>query len=248
MPSTPCLCELVIGTARLKDTYSRLYTSPGSANNAYVAMATTGKAATALGGVTVHSALNLTMKKDDGGLRHSDLNTYQCAFRDVKAILVGEVSVMGSEVLPKVDNRLHQITQNFRKPFGGLDVYMCGNLHQLPPIKATEGYRHSARQVREMKMEHPWKTLDYHPLVHVFRQNGAAFSSFLMRLGDGLMLSEDDVNMIKSRFATLEEAAAKCPNGIQLFYSNVDFDCYNAHCFKDAADVLCRPTCDNITG
>lgn len=126
----------------------------------YVAMATTGKATTAIGGVTVHSALKITMKKDDGGLRHSDLNTYRCVFRDVKAILVDEVSMMGSEVLVKMNDRLRQITQNFHEPYGGLDVYMCGDLRQLPPIKATEVYRRSTRQVKELKMEHPWKTLD----------------------------------------------------------------------------------------
>ncbi|KAH6946652.1 hypothetical protein HPB50_014403 [Hyalomma asiaticum] len=75
------------------DTYNRLYTSPGSTCNAYVPVATTGKAATAIRAVTVHSALKITLKKDDGGLRHSDLNPYRCAFRDVKAILVDEGEV-----------------------------------------------------------------------------------------------------------------------------------------------------------
>ncbi|KAH7983367.1 hypothetical protein HPB52_011514 [Rhipicephalus sanguineus] len=61
------------------------------------------------------SALKITMKKDDGGLRHSDLNTYRCVFRDVKAILVDEVSMMGSEVLVKVDDRLRLVGADVRK-------------------------------------------------------------------------------------------------------------------------------------
>ncbi|XP_037526430.1 ATP-dependent DNA helicase pif1-like [Rhipicephalus sanguineus] len=118
----PAGCGKTFTINLLKETYNRLYTSPGSASNAYVAMETTGKAGSAIGGVTVHSALKITMKKDDVGLRHSDLNTYRCAFRDVRAIFVDEVSMMGSEVLVKVDERLRQITQNFHESFGGLDV------------------------------------------------------------------------------------------------------------------------------
>lgn len=51
----PAGCGKTFTVIFLKDTYNCLHTSPGSASNAYVAMATTEKAATAIKGVTVHS-------------------------------------------------------------------------------------------------------------------------------------------------------------------------------------------------
>ncbi|XP_075741043.1 uncharacterized protein LOC142788364 [Rhipicephalus microplus] len=151
----PAGCGKTFTIDLLKHAYNRLHTSPGSASNAYVTMATTGKAASAIEGITVYMALKITTKQDDRGLSHSDINTYRCAFRNVKAMLLDEVNMMGSEVLVKADERLRQITQNFQESFGSLSVYMCGDFRQLSPIKATEVYRRSARQVRKLKMEHP---------------------------------------------------------------------------------------------
>ncbi|KAH7968320.1 hypothetical protein HPB52_007710 [Rhipicephalus sanguineus] len=101
-------------------------------------MATTAKAATAIAGVDVHSALKRTMKKDDASLRHSDLNTYRCAFRDVRTMFMDEVSMMGCEVLVIVQQNLRHITQNFHEHFGGLDVYMCGDLRPCSPQRIAE--------------------------------------------------------------------------------------------------------------
>ncbi|KAH7955402.1 hypothetical protein HPB52_000824 [Rhipicephalus sanguineus] len=70
----------------------------------------------------------------DGGLRPSDLNTFRCAFRRVKCVIIDEVRMMSADQLKLVDCRLRQITQRLTEPFGGLDVILCGDLRQLPPV------------------------------------------------------------------------------------------------------------------
>lgn len=63
------------------DIYNRYYnTSLESDRNAYVACATTGKAAVVIGGVTVHSAFKLSTT-GEGGIRDGDLNSFRLAFR-----------------------------------------------------------------------------------------------------------------------------------------------------------------------
>ncbi|KAH7973834.1 hypothetical protein HPB49_005345 [Dermacentor silvarum] len=54
--------------------------------NAYVACATTGKVA--LGGVNVHAALKLSLKTDGG--------TFHFAFRNVKCVIIDQVSTMSA--------------------------------------------------------------------------------------------------------------------------------------------------------
>ncbi|KAH7965086.1 hypothetical protein HPB49_003300 [Dermacentor silvarum] len=113
--------------------YGRLHPHSNTAStcthNAYVGRATTGKAAVAIGGLTVHAAFKLSMRAD-GGLRDGDLNSFRTAFTNVKCVIVGECSMMSSDTLARVDDRLRQVTGNYNDPFGGLDFIMCGDLRQ----------------------------------------------------------------------------------------------------------------------
>jgi len=45
--------------------------------------------------------------------------------------------MVSAELLEQIDARLKQITGLFTKAFGGLDVFLIGDLRQLPPVKAT---------------------------------------------------------------------------------------------------------------
>ncbi|KAH9363807.1 hypothetical protein HPB48_023158 [Haemaphysalis longicornis] len=72
-------------------------TGNNTAYNAFVICASTGKAAVAVGGTTVHTAFKLSRKTTapnrDGGLSASDLNTFRVAFRNVKCVIVDEMVV-----------------------------------------------------------------------------------------------------------------------------------------------------------
>lgn len=102
--------------------------------NSYVVCASTGKAAVTVGGTTVHAAFKLTCNKRGVALSDGELHTFRVAFRNVKCVVVEEVSMLSSDNLSTIDLRLKQITQRLDKPFGGLDVIMCGDLRQLPPV------------------------------------------------------------------------------------------------------------------
>ncbi|KAH7960775.1 hypothetical protein HPB49_023330 [Dermacentor silvarum] len=103
------------------------YTNAASTctHNAYVACATTGQAAVAIGGLTLHAAFKHSMRAD-GGL----------PFTNVKCVIVDECSMISSDTPARVDDRLRQNTGKYDL-FGGLD-FMCDDLRQLPPIRARE--------------------------------------------------------------------------------------------------------------
>ncbi|KAH9372892.1 hypothetical protein HPB48_000367 [Haemaphysalis longicornis] len=69
-------------------------TPANTAYNAFVICASTGKAAVAVGGTTVHAAFTLSRKttspNKDGGLSASELNTFRVAFRNVKCVFIDE--------------------------------------------------------------------------------------------------------------------------------------------------------------
>ncbi|KAH7965285.1 hypothetical protein HPB49_005910 [Dermacentor silvarum] len=54
---------------------------------------------------------SLGRNKRDAGLGDSELNTFRVAFRNVKCVIVDEVSMLSSDNLNTIDGRLKQITQ-----------------------------------------------------------------------------------------------------------------------------------------
>nr|XP_037275732.1 ATP-dependent DNA helicase PIF1-like [Rhipicephalus microplus] len=188
----PAGCGKTFVLKLVMDVYNR-YNDNAGPYNAFVICASTGKAAVAVGGTTVHSAFKLTRNKKDLGLGDSELNTFRVAFRYVKCIIVDEVSMLSSDNLNAIDCRLKQITQKLDEPFGGLDVIMCGDLRQLPPVRANEVYKRCREAVGLFGATIKWHYLDYFPLVQVVRQSDASFSALLTKIGDGRALQDDEV-------------------------------------------------------
>ncbi|KAH9365196.1 hypothetical protein HPB48_015409 [Haemaphysalis longicornis] len=90
------------------DLYNR-YSNTGNntAYNGFVICASTGKAAVALGGTTVNATFRLSRKTSgpikDRVLSASELNTFRVAYRNVKCVIIDEVSMMSADNLNAVD-------------------------------------------------------------------------------------------------------------------------------------------------
>ncbi|KAH9363380.1 hypothetical protein HPB48_006486 [Haemaphysalis longicornis] len=90
------------------DLYNR-YSNTGNntAYKAFVICASTGKAAVAVGGTTMHAAFKLSGKttgpNKDGDLSASELNAFRVVFRNGKCVIIDEVSMMSAENLNAVD-------------------------------------------------------------------------------------------------------------------------------------------------
>ncbi len=101
--------------------------------------ASTGIAATHIGGVTIHSWSGIGIKKE---LAERDLEEMldkdylHDRFYDMKVLIIDEVSMLPAYVLDLVD----KVCRNFKKnghPFGGFQVVLCGDFFQLPPVADT---------------------------------------------------------------------------------------------------------------
>lgn len=93
----------------------------------------TGLAASAIGGSTLHSLVQLSGK----GQRSSAAPTaQQCEnFRGTLMIVVDEVSMVSSEQLAETEGRLRLLMER-DEDFGGLHVCLAGDFFQMPPIGA----------------------------------------------------------------------------------------------------------------
>jgi hypothetical protein len=100
--------------------------------------ATTGLAGLLIDGVTLHSAVALPTRgvTDDP---HNEIKAGQdrklrAAFKSVRTLLVDEVSMLSLRDLYNLDKRLRHICRCSDVPFGGLNVVLCGDFGQLPPV------------------------------------------------------------------------------------------------------------------
>jgi hypothetical protein len=98
-------------------------------------VAPTGKSAFNIGGVTVHGGINIPANQ---GLAYRPLhknafNTAVAKFRNLKVLIIDEISMVGAGMLSFINQRLQEVKGN-KLPFGGVHVLFCGDLFQLPPV------------------------------------------------------------------------------------------------------------------
>ena len=80
----------------------------------------------------VHSALHIPIKEINP-LRGPSLINIQEDLRNVKYILIDEMSFIGKNILIRIDSRLCQaFLENANIPFGGRSIILVDDLGQLP--------------------------------------------------------------------------------------------------------------------
>jgi ATP-dependent exoDNAse (exonuclease V) alpha subunit len=109
------------------------------AGRAVSVTATTGLAATHLNGATIHAWAGIGIHDE---LPKKHLQKISKQRRDIikktDVLIIDEISMMHDFRLDIIDEVLKHVRES-SEPFGGLQVVMCGDFFQLPPINRNEG-------------------------------------------------------------------------------------------------------------
>ncbi len=103
--------------------------------------ASTGVAATHLNGVTIHSFTGMGVLDE---LTRSDLSDIlrksylKKKILKTRVLIIDEISMLATNQLDIADQILRAFLKN-KKPFGGMQVVLCGDFFQLPPVKKSMG-------------------------------------------------------------------------------------------------------------
>ncbi|MEK7569173.1 MAG: AAA family ATPase [Patescibacteria group bacterium] len=184
--------------------------------------ASTGIAATHMGGVTIHSwaGIGVAAELSDYDLENMLEKEYLFRrFARAKVLIIDEVSMLHHFRLDLVDRVLKAVKQS-ALPFGGLQVVLCGDFFQLPPVA-----RAGEPDARFVYASDAWKeagfTVCY--LSEQFRQQDDATTSILneIRLGK---VSEKAKDHLRSRYRV---RSPKFTASTKLFTHNADVDMLN---------------------
>ena len=111
--------------------------------------ASTGKAATGINDITLHSAFHLPVKsglKSYEYKKSSDetLHILRNKCQYLKVLIIDEISMIGRETFGHLDLVLKAIIQNL-SPFGGVSLLVVGDFLQLRPVNQKVVFMRSSK-------------------------------------------------------------------------------------------------------
>ena len=182
--------------------------------------ATTGLAATHLSGNTIHAWSGIGVAETLHPRFHESLSQSR---RDTIAktdiLIIDEISMLHDYRLDLVDEVLRRV-RGSQAPFGGIQVVLCGDFFQLPPINRV-GARAGGFVVNSVA----WQSLN--PVIcyldEQHRQDDPAFLSLLTALRHD-RIDQDQVDLLQERYGA--QLADNEPI-TELYTTNVDVDRMN---------------------
>lgn len=158
-----------------------------------VLTAPTGKAAFLIGGNTLHSAFKLPLSGSTVDALSADItNTIRANFKNLKLIIIDEISMVGSTLFNNLNQRL-QILKGTYENFGGISILLFGDFFQLPPVKDRFIFKTPAGNKLSDLINSPlWQEFEFFELTEVMRQkDDLHFVNALNNLATGQLGEQD---------------------------------------------------------
>lgn len=182
--------------------------------------ASTGIAATHVGGMTIHSWSGIGISErmtpellDAVSAKEHVVKRLQKA----RVLIIDEISMLSGSVLSMVDEVLRTVRQEPERAFGGLQVVLVGDFFQLPPVSRGEA---------QFAFESPaWQALN--PIVCYLEEQHRQEDPEFLELLSAIRRAEWDhthVSRITAREAEYDSLEEGVP---QLFTHNADVDRIN---------------------
>lgn len=185
--------------------------------------ALTGAASVLIGATTIHSFLKIGLARNSaedlyGHVSNSMKTRYK--FNNLKyklkVLIIDEISMMDIKFFEKISDYL-KLIKNSSLPFGGIQIILSGDFHQIPPVEFTD-YIFNSRV---------WKQLNLkcNILTKSFRQEGdIQFQELLNNLRIGKVTEENYKLLLNQKSSSLLEQGFK---PVKLYSTNLKVDNWN---------------------
>lgn len=210
--------------------------------------APTGVAAFNFIGRTLHGLFRLPIKDRPWAITPETLIGLQARFKDIKYLIIDEKSMIDNKVMGIIDERLREIfPAKSMEPFGGLNLAICGDFWQLPPVGGTPLFkRHTAGlPAIAIKGQTAYRAINKTiRLTQIMRQGGETLEMIQFR--ETLdQLRNDNLSVVNWEF--LKERAAcnlhpdevaSFDNALRLYFTNREVNEYNHEKLKNCGQPI----------
>lgn len=182
-----------------------------------VVVAPTGVAAINAGGQTIHSFFQLPfgpqLPEDVQNANPANPKSLAAQFqkirknklklmRSLELLVIDEISMVRADVLDAIDSVLRR-ARHSQKPFGGVQLLMIGDVHQLAPVAKQDEWEILAPYYNTVYFfgSHVLQKTSYIcvELEHIYRQHDMDFISILNKVRNN-KLDADCLNVLNARF------------------------------------------------
>ena len=181
--------------------------------------ASTGIAATHMGGTTIHSWSGLGIRDELTEYDLEDLESKKYIyerFKNTTVLIIDEISMLHHFRLDLIERIARHLKRN-QLPFGGMQVILCGDFFQLPPVS-----RMGEKESHFSYKSETWKKLDLKIcyLEEQYRQKDAKFLKILNDIRRNC-ISDETRECLKSRHNKVLDCAIE-PTKLHTHNINVD--------------------------
>ena len=198
--------------------------------------ASTGIAATHIGGMTIHSWSGIGIKET---LTSYDIDRIASSeyinkrISKTRVLIIDEVSMLRAETLAMIDAVCREIKQN-PEPFGGMQVVLVGDFFQLPPIEKRSLENKDVELIKQVKTYFAFESDAWRRLAPVtcylteqYRQDDADFLSVLTAVRRG-EVEDAHLELLNSRHYSPQKLSKDIDHITKLYARNVDVDSVNS--------------------
>jgi ATP-dependent DNA helicase PIF1 len=162
----------------------------------YAITASTGAAAVLIEGMTIHRWAGIGLGTATAErLAHDILFSPGRAeakrhWQTTRCLIIDEISMIDAQLFDKLEH-IARIVRNNHTPFGGMQLIVCGDFAQLPPVKAKGGFAFQAKSwpsVIDATIE----------LTQIVRQSEESFRAALNEIRFG-KVSKTTIDLLRSR-------------------------------------------------
>ncbi len=185
--------------------------------------ASTGLAATHLSGRTIHSWCGMRIEETMNGREIDNLKDDEDVFSRVtgaQVLIIDEISMLNANRLDLVNNICQALRQDLR-PFGGLQIVLCGDFFQLPPVARG---REDGRFVVESES---WANMDLN-ICYLKEQYRQADKSFLKIL-NAIRKNAINENILNTLNERLNQPIKSIIKATKLHSHNKNVDAENIY-------------------
>ena len=162
--------------------------------------APTGAAAANVNGQTLHSLFGFKFGAKFLSMSDKQRDEKRSQFRNLKVVIIDEISMVSTDLFYNLDLKLREITM-VDTPFGGLSIFVFGDLFQLQPIKAKYVFEEPTDMEHSMayKLRNLWQMFTVVNLEENHRQGeDKEYANLLNRVRTAKQ-TDDDIKLLETQ-------------------------------------------------
>ena len=167
----------------------------------------TGAASANINGQTLHSLFGFKFGTTFLSMPEKTRAEKQLLFRNLRCVIIDEISMVSADLLYNLDMRLREITGRLSTVFGGLSVFCFGDLFQLQPPKARYVFEKPTNEMHGLTFtaRNLWRLFKVVNLVENHRQgDDKTYGDMLNRIRIGIH-TEEDMALLETRVCSNDD-------------------------------------------